>query len=495
MPTLDTDYVIGRLGDIPGKRLLAVREVGLPFWSLNIETRIQDKKQIPVLEEFVLRSMEAGLKSPTDIQEFLGVSPDIVEDTMANLYSRGLIVPVRAASTTTTNTYVLTLKGSSTCSELSESVPRTVQLEFCFDGLTHNFEMIPESERLRPRDLKSMGLLEIPPFPADSPEVSPVDTGKLRRAFMKTEAATRGAELLKAIGISGKRTRFFIKAVALVFRSNDDPSELSIIFAIDGRRSEVHERAFDEAEGLKKLGIVDSLKQSEDPASGVISDSILRQRSTGDEHEDLRRLTRSLREQTRTLDSRGPSDGESPDPEAQEKYDALSQELEAAENKLNAEPARLLDVSEHPPYLDKALVETTKRLLIVSPWLRDAVIDHRFLKKLQQLLENGVDVKIAYGIGSQQKEGRLDKLGRQALVQLEEQFENLKVARLGNTHAKVLISDEKFVIVTSFNWLSFKGDPDRPFRDERGTLVSIPSEVCRIYDDYNHKFSESLATN
>jgi len=43
--------------------------------------------------------------------------------------------------------------------------------------------------------------------------------------------------------------------------------------------------------------------------------------------------------------------------------------------------------------------------------------------------------------------------------------------RFGDSHAKVLIADSDFAVVTSFNWLSFLGDPSRTFRDERGMLV------------------------
>lgn len=44
--------------------------------------------------------------------------------------------------------------------------------------------------------------------------------------------------------------------------------------------------------------------------------------------------------------------------------------------------------------------------------------------------------------------------------------------RLGDTHAKVLIKDDEFAVVTSFNWLSFKGDPKLAFGDEQGVLLS-----------------------
>jgi len=57
------------------------------------------------------------------------------------------------------------------------------------------------------------------------------------------------------------------------------------------------------------------------------------------------------------------------------------------------------------------------------------------------------------------------------------------LVRLGNTHAKVLIKDSEFLAVTSFNWLSFRGDPGRTFRDEQGTLVQQPEYVDNKFDE------------
>ncbi len=78
----------------------------------------------------------------------------------------------------------------------------------------------------------------------------------------------------------------------------------------------------------------------------------------------------------------------------------------------------------------------------------------------------------------------MDRKAEDALEQLAAAYPNLTFKRLGDTHAKILVVDDRFVIVTSFNWLSYKGDPNLPFRDERGTLVTVKSEIDRIYDDY-----------
>lgn len=65
---------------------------------------------------------------------------------------------------------------------------------------------------------------------------------------------------------------------------------------------------------------------------------------------------------------------------------------------LNTETMRTLLCHEHPPYLKKALLSAKRRLVIVSPWIRDSVIDWPFIASLEALLRSGVDVYIGYGI-------------------------------------------------------------------------------------------------
>jgi hypothetical protein len=47
----------------------------------------------------------------------------------------------------------------------------------------------------------------------------------------------------------------------------------------------------------------------------------------------------------------------------------------------------------------------------------------------------------------------------------------------------MLICDNRFAVITSFNWLSFKGNPKDRARDEAGYLVSEASAVEEIFRD------------
>jgi phosphatidylserine/phosphatidylglycerophosphate/cardiolipin synthase-like enzyme len=112
------------------------------------------------------------------------------------------------------------------------------------------------------------------------------------------------------------------------------------------------------------------------------------------------------------------------------------------------------------------------------------VVDDEFLALLRSALERGVQVLIGYGLGDVDRMPERDIRALDRLRSLEPEFANLTLSELGDTHAKVLVVDERFVVVTSFNWLSFRGDPDKPFRDERGLLVTDSAIVEQLFSDF-----------
>lgn len=137
---------------------------------------------------------------------------------------------------------------------------------------------------------------------------------------------------------------------------------------------------------------------------------------------------------------------------------------------------------DHPEFLRSALLNTRSRLLIISPWVRGGVVDTNFITYLERRIREGVEVDIAYGIGDTDDDCDPRALGR--LRNLADRFpDRFRFSRLRNTHAKILISDDIW-INTSFNWLSFKGDPNRTYRMEEGTLVRDADLVDKQYEKY-----------
>ena len=147
-------------------------------------------------------------------------------------------------------------------------------------------------------------------------------------------------------------------------------------------------------------------------------------------------------------------------------------------------PVSTLGTFEHKLFIDHVRRDTRSRLLIISPWVSGAVVTPRFIDDLSRLARRGVLIRIGFGIDLELSRERRDREAERLLMNLNERFENVVVGRLGNTHAKVLISDYQMVI-SSFNWLSFRGDPRSTFRQEEGILTSIKPVIDSSFDKYS----------
>ncbi|RKZ87610.1 MAG: hypothetical protein DRR19_13415, partial [Candidatus Parabeggiatoa sp. nov. 1] len=93
-----------------------------------------------------------------------------------------------------------------------------------------------------------------------------------------------------------------------------------------------------------------------------------------------------------------------------------------------------------------------------------------------------VHVTIIYGFGgSQTGKSDIDSKTEKYFRDLKKRYkEHLLIKETKGNHAKVIICDEKFMVVTSFNWLSFKGDKSRPLRTEYGTILKNKEEIAKM---------------
>jgi phosphatidylserine/phosphatidylglycerophosphate/cardiolipin synthase-like enzyme len=149
----------------------------------------------------------------------------------------------------------------------------------------------------------------------------------------------------------------------------------------------------------------------------------------------------------------------------------------------------VLSVYDHPPLLRDAFFQAKKRVLIVSPWIRASVVNDAFVRRLAECLSRGIRVSIGYGIGKVDPDERdADRGARESLEALAKGFPNFELVRKGNTHAKILLVDDRYFVTTSFNWLSFSGDPRKPLREEEGTMIEDPQAVDAYYENLIARF-------
>ena len=153
----------------------------------------------------------------------------------------------------------------------------------------------------------------------------------------------------------------------------------------------------------------------------------------------------------------------------------LKIELKNAFQESGFENARLLDIEHHANVLNlkkvegkqhykfflNSIREATESIYILSGWLSTSVINDKFNKLVEDALKRGVDVFIGYGW--QDFEG-MHKDNPIALERLRDIYRNkvrnnysgnILVSKFPN-HQKILIVDNRYIVVGSANWLSNK---------------------------------------
>jgi hypothetical protein len=151
--------------------------------------------------------------------------------------------------------------------------------------------------------------------------------------------------------------------------------------------------------------------------------------------------------------------------------------------------SKVLQTHEHRPMLREALLEAQHELVIISPWLATSAVDAELLSWIEQSLRRNRELRIRIGYGIEQvgKTKRPDRDQQEALKRLRKVSDRnrgrIELIEIGNTHQKVVICDDRYAIVTSFNFLSFKPRPGRGIRLETGTLVHDAETVRALRRD------------
>lgn len=88
MSLTSADILRRRFGDHrPGLQLISVVDAALPVTMLRVDVLAQERKPLPLLEEFILRFVHAGVREIYEIAALLGLQRDQVVSTVAGQIS------------------------------------------------------------------------------------------------------------------------------------------------------------------------------------------------------------------------------------------------------------------------------------------------------------------------------------------------------------------------------------------------------------------------
>lgn len=441
----------------PGYEIAAFKEAGLPVSLLTIRVLTQEKKPLGAIDEGILRALDVGLENPTDLIEFLGLPITVLTPVLAQLNTSELVNYILEVGDSQPK-ITLTSKGKSALEAASLIVPEEKVLKVCVDTLTRKILFINPAQLYKPRDLREKGWFEVPTASAKRLEVEDIPLTDFDRVLNRGD--TRNAIRVELLSIRRieRRELHFLPCVMLFYRSKTVIDDIAVAFWREDGPSFDHESKFREVDGPSMVG-------AKLLGSGGVEES--------------KKSLATVMEQVAHI-------GEVPASAVKSQDNASPPRSEVA---LGAPTLQSIKCHEHPSFLKKALLNTTKRLLIVSPWIRDSVVDYEFVTALETLLRNKVTVHIGYGLA--EGDGRQNPAQKipitpgaeRSLKALAHKYSNFQFVFIGNTHRKALISDGEFAIVTSFNWLSFKGDSKNRPRDEHGIVIRKAAYVDQAYDE------------
>jgi DNA-binding MarR family transcriptional regulator len=469
----------------PGYRLADYGRVALPPFRMQVRVLKITRKKLPILHEFILRTINVGLTHAGDIAGFLGLERTLVNTALTELATNGQVI-LAGAEGQRAHRLALTEQGRGALDSMTlEKLEEDIEVVW-LDGLTRR--LTAEIVFLQQDEVAKQGLTEISPYPRRNPDVEDF-RGDLFREWKHKHP---DFELIAILRVERIQHVFRDDVLLLTYAHDGEADHTShkaqVGFVVGGHWSDDHAEAFRTSNADSCIPLV-----AEQVGNAVECSTLLEPRLAAliTPNEDVS----ALREQTTVANQRIDAFNEqlrTTNSASQRRvlmqHLLFEQERRAqAEAQLSNIRVRLLDTYEHPPLLNDALSNAKERILIVSPWVRSGVVNESFVRKLEKALRRSVFVYVGYGIGRDDESGQ-DNAAVDALKRLEDRYDNLFLRNLGNTHAKILVCDSRYVVITSFNWLSFRSDQRREFRDERGFYAGIQSYIEETFDSYLSQF-------
>ena len=437
-----------------------------------------------------MRSLLTGLTKSHDISAFLGLDEAIVRSTLSSLIRDG-DVSLAGVPTDASQTLRLTAKGAKSV-ELAEAiVPEEKTFQVHFDALLRRPAWYRD-ELIKYREMKDEGRIEIQSHPPRRPDIRDFPPEEVSRIVRQIGGPRADRVNILAVQRVEQCTRLFRKAVALVYRSLET-EDLRVELVIDARITKEYDIALARSGGRALLG----LEPNPHEGSAVLPATPVGKATasppdvpvpSAEVELEFAQKQAELREATERLPV---ASDDTEKAHLKEKVAELQERIQQIEAERKKRGVRQVYVHEHPRLLEKTFNSAKERILLIAPWIKAKVVDNTFLGRLRGALERGVQVHIGYGIAEVDRDMTpADKRAEDALIALSRRHKNFTLKRLGNTHAKVLICDQSFIITGSFNWLSFLGDPSRTYRDEQSTLVEIPEHIEDVYKEELKAFAK-----
>lgn len=473
---------------LKGYQLVKYFEAAFPAYRLNLELVVQKNKPLGKINEFCLKYIDAGVKKSKYLTNFLGLKEHIINSHIIDLYQKDLI----SLDLKNGESISITEKGKNALNESGLITPDNVNYMCIIDGLSGE---VRTNEYLNKADyIKRLGIHMIPRY-IKKPCIEDLELNKINDVIKKQQKLKYRDFLDGSIVNINKIENIYLEYTimnVLVFVDKHGNLELQVYDRNQRVNNYEHillkmlDEKYDVLQLDFKIDDIDSKEDNEFTLPPEIIKEAIDSEELIDKIEDeIKVLTNEVTEKEKELDA--------DDEDYLSKTQIIKyqkEELEFLKAELSSKP-RMLSTYDHRPMMFEALKNAKDQLIIVSPWIRTDVIDDEFRKLLKSTLIRGVKVIICYGISDKRESDTEYAIKLLRYIQTGcKNGNNLSLIKLGNTHEKVLVCDDKFMINTSFNWLSFKGDPNRGFRQETGIYLEDKGCIRDMFNDLENRIKK-----
>ena len=404
--------------------LYDVREFYYPYFKIVCNCIFREKNQISLIEEIFLSAISCGIKEYQELEKFLGIDREVFEEVAGKLHLKNLFIEEP--------NLILTAQGKEILEEGEKLETIEDERVLVLDGITGKIlkKIDKYNDEKKKNNKKAIDIRVQIPYPKNETLDKIIENKALQtilfEAISKDDSKDRTLYEIK--DINDNPYKFHKKYFVLFFKNSDNPKKVLIVS--DGQPDD------------NMTNLVNNIEKS----GKVLFDF---SRDTEEEHKKL------------------------------EKDITISEYTEV----YSLENGTQISTYEHPKFFDYALKYAKKEIVIISPWIKWIVIEDK-VTYIEKALKKGVKISFFYGMG---RNDDIDNRSKNFLEEMKENYSNLISFSTTNQHdhSKIIICDRDWMITTSFNWTSFKGDKsmgDR--RGERGSFINSRNKIDKVLKDY-----------
>lgn len=481
-----------KANSVPNSTLVKYYEAGIPQWHMETILTMLKPKKLSVLQEFILKFISSGIDDVSDICNFLGVNKAALNNAVAVLQRNNLVMVDIFYSK-----LKLTDKGEDALKEAATIVPEDIEYALYVDGLIGNV-YLDMRKLYTAKELRSFGIKPINNT-VEKPTLDSLVYEEVKRAiklFKKNHAyeQDRLEGNLQEVSRVTKTYVEYKKVNVLVFMNKTEDIEFQVF---DGTtRNDDYSIAL-QKQYNNNSRVLDfdsnniSATGEDDSFINVLPQDIIESaKSFSYKDSTLEREISNLTTQLDAIKNSDDGNDEQQKESATERIRFLEKKIDEMKEERKGSD-RILSTYDHRPLLLDALDSAQNTIVIVSPWIKSGGLNDEILGRIERALQRGTRVIIGYGISEKEDS---DKWILQRLIDMRKKKYGVKLllVKLSNTHEKVLIKDNEYMVITSFNWLSFKGDPNKGFRQETGYYTESKEAIRQMKENLSKRMNTKI---